>query len=106
MQVRFGRRARSPLTAAYPQIAAVPADAADGRVGPNPDSLLTAITAQITIVPTKGGKWSQGRELVMRRSLDRRSFLRHSCLFGGSLLTCSIPLNQSADGADRIDVPT
>lgn len=43
----------------------------------------------------------------MRRSLDRRSFLRHSCLFGGSLLTCSIPLNQSADGADaRIDVPT
>jgi 7,8-dihydropterin-6-yl-methyl-4-(beta-D-ribofuranosyl)aminobenzene 5'-phosphate synthase len=42
----------------------------------------------------------------MPRSLDRRSFLQHSCLFGGSLLTCSIPLNRSADGAPgRIDMP-
>jgi 7,8-dihydropterin-6-yl-methyl-4-(beta-D-ribofuranosyl)aminobenzene 5'-phosphate synthase len=42
----------------------------------------------------------------MPRSLDRRSFLQHSCVFGGSLLTCSIPLNRSADGAPaRIDAP-
>ena len=42
---------------------------------------------------------------VMPRSLDRRSFLEHSCLIGGSLLTC-IPLNRSAHGAPvRIDAP-
>ena len=42
----------------------------------------------------------------MSRSLDRRSFLRHSCLFGGSLLTCSIPLDRSADAAPvRINAP-
>src|SRR5215510_14963858 len=31
------------------------------------------------------------RRLMMARSLNRRSFLQHSCLLGGSLLTCSIP---------------
>ena len=42
----------------------------------------------------------------MPRPLDRRSFLRHSCLFGGSLLTCSIPLDRSAHAAPvRIDAP-
>jgi 7,8-dihydropterin-6-yl-methyl-4-(beta-D-ribofuranosyl)aminobenzene 5'-phosphate synthase len=41
----------------------------------------------------------------MSRSLDRRRFLQHTCLFGGSLLTCSIPLSQSSDAAVRIDVP-
>jgi hypothetical protein len=42
----------------------------------------------------------------MPRSFDRRSFLQHSCLFGGSLLTCSIPLDQSAHAASvRIDAP-
>ena len=42
----------------------------------------------------------------MPRSLDRRSFLQHSCFFGGSLLTCSIPLDQSAHAAPvRIDAP-
>ena len=30
-------RAPSPLTAAYPQIASMPADAGDGRVGPTAD---------------------------------------------------------------------
>ena len=42
----------------------------------------------------------------MSRSFDRRRFLQHSCLLGGSLLTCSIPLSQSIDAAVRIDVPT
>jgi 7,8-dihydropterin-6-yl-methyl-4-(beta-D-ribofuranosyl)aminobenzene 5'-phosphate synthase len=42
----------------------------------------------------------------MSRSFDRRSFLRHSCLFGGSLLTCSIPLDRSSRAAPvRIDAP-
>jgi 7,8-dihydropterin-6-yl-methyl-4-(beta-D-ribofuranosyl)aminobenzene 5'-phosphate synthase len=42
----------------------------------------------------------------MPRTLDRRSFLRHSCLFGGTLLTCSIPLDQSGRAAPvRIDAP-
>jgi 7,8-dihydropterin-6-yl-methyl-4-(beta-D-ribofuranosyl)aminobenzene 5'-phosphate synthase len=42
----------------------------------------------------------------MPRSFDRRSFLQHSCLFGGSLLTCSIPLDRSAHAAPvRIDAP-
>jgi 7,8-dihydropterin-6-yl-methyl-4-(beta-D-ribofuranosyl)aminobenzene 5'-phosphate synthase len=42
----------------------------------------------------------------MPRSMHRRSFLRHSCLFGGSLLTCSIPLDRSGRAAPvRIDAP-
>jgi hypothetical protein len=42
----------------------------------------------------------------MPRSLDRRSFLQHSCLFGGSLLTCSIPLDRTANAAPvRIEAP-
>ena len=42
----------------------------------------------------------------MPRSIDRRSFLRHSCLFGGSLLSCSIPLDRSGRAAPvRIDAP-
>jgi 7,8-dihydropterin-6-yl-methyl-4-(beta-D-ribofuranosyl)aminobenzene 5'-phosphate synthase len=42
----------------------------------------------------------------MPRTFDRRSFLRHSCLFGGTLLTCSIPLDQSGRAAPvRIDAP-
>src|SRR5271169_5583838 len=42
----------------------------------------------------------------MPRSLDRRSFLQHSCLFGGSLLTCGIPLDRSAHAVPvRIDAP-
>ena len=35
----------------------------------------------------------------MSRSLDRRGFLQHSCLLGGSLLACSIPLDRSANAA-------
>jgi 7,8-dihydropterin-6-yl-methyl-4-(beta-D-ribofuranosyl)aminobenzene 5'-phosphate synthase len=42
----------------------------------------------------------------MSRSVDRRRFLQNSCLVGGSLLTCSIPLSQATDAAVRIDVPT
>jgi 7,8-dihydropterin-6-yl-methyl-4-(beta-D-ribofuranosyl)aminobenzene 5'-phosphate synthase len=42
----------------------------------------------------------------MSRSVDRRRFLQNSCLLGGSLLTCSIPLSQATDAAVRIDVPT
>jgi hypothetical protein len=42
----------------------------------------------------------------MPRSFDRRSFLQHSCFFGGSLLTCSIPFDRSAHAAPvRIDAP-
>ena len=42
----------------------------------------------------------------MPRSLDRRRFLQHSCVLGGSLLTCSIPLDQSGRAAPvRIDAP-
>jgi len=42
----------------------------------------------------------------MARSLNRRSFLQHSCLLGGSLLTCSIPLDRSANAAPvRIEAP-
>lgn len=42
----------------------------------------------------------------MPRSLDRRNFLRHSCLFGGSLLACSMPLDRSGHAAPvRIDAP-
>jgi len=43
---------------------------------------------------------------MMARSLNRRSFLQHSCLLGGSLLTCSIPLDRSANAAPvRIEAP-
>jgi 7,8-dihydropterin-6-yl-methyl-4-(beta-D-ribofuranosyl)aminobenzene 5'-phosphate synthase len=42
----------------------------------------------------------------MTLSLDRRSFLQRSAVLGGSLLTCSIPLDRSAHAAPvRIDVP-
>ncbi len=42
----------------------------------------------------------------MARPLDRRSFLTHSCLFGGSLLACSMPLDRSARAVPvRIDAP-
>jgi len=42
----------------------------------------------------------------MSRSLDRRSFLQHSCCLGGSLFACSIPLNRSANAAAvRIEAP-
>jgi 7,8-dihydropterin-6-yl-methyl-4-(beta-D-ribofuranosyl)aminobenzene 5'-phosphate synthase len=43
----------------------------------------------------------------MPRPLDRRRFLQHSCSFGGSLFTCSIPINSSAHAAPpvRIDAP-
>jgi 7,8-dihydropterin-6-yl-methyl-4-(beta-D-ribofuranosyl)aminobenzene 5'-phosphate synthase len=41
----------------------------------------------------------------MERTLDRRGFLRGSAIFGSSLLTCSIPLDRSANAAPvRIDV--
>jgi hypothetical protein len=35
----------------------------------------------------------------MPYSLDRRSFLQRSAVLGGSLLTCSIPLDRSAHAA-------
>jgi len=42
----------------------------------------------------------------MPRSLDRRRFLQHSCVLSGSLLTCSIPLDRSANAAPvRIEAP-
>jgi 7,8-dihydropterin-6-yl-methyl-4-(beta-D-ribofuranosyl)aminobenzene 5'-phosphate synthase len=42
----------------------------------------------------------------MPLSLDRRSFMHRSAVFGGSLLTCGIPLDRSAHAAPvRIDVP-
>jgi 7,8-dihydropterin-6-yl-methyl-4-(beta-D-ribofuranosyl)aminobenzene 5'-phosphate synthase len=42
----------------------------------------------------------------MPRSLDRRSFLQHSCLLGGSLFTCGIPLDRSANAAPvRVEAP-
>jgi 7,8-dihydropterin-6-yl-methyl-4-(beta-D-ribofuranosyl)aminobenzene 5'-phosphate synthase len=42
----------------------------------------------------------------MSLPLDRRSFLQRSAILGGSLLTCSIPLDRSAHAAPvRIDVP-
>src|ERR1700732_5323073 len=41
----------------------------------------------------------------MPRSLDRRGFLQRSAMLGGSLLTCSIPLDRSHASSVRIDVP-
>ena len=42
----------------------------------------------------------------MPYSFGRRSFLQRSAVLGGSLLTCSIPLDRSANAAPvRIDVP-
>jgi len=42
----------------------------------------------------------------MPRPLDRRGFLQRSCSIGGSLFTCSIPMNWSAHSAPvRIDAP-
>jgi 7,8-dihydropterin-6-yl-methyl-4-(beta-D-ribofuranosyl)aminobenzene 5'-phosphate synthase len=42
----------------------------------------------------------------MPRPLDRRKFLQHSCLLGGSLLACSIPLDRSSRAAPvRIEAP-
>ena len=39
-------------------------------------------------------------------SLDRRDFLRGSAVLGGSLLTCSIPLDRSVHAAAvRVDAP-
>jgi 7,8-dihydropterin-6-yl-methyl-4-(beta-D-ribofuranosyl)aminobenzene 5'-phosphate synthase len=39
-------------------------------------------------------------------SLDRRGFLRHSAVVGGSFLTCGIPLDRSADAAPvHVDAP-
>jgi hypothetical protein len=35
----------------------------------------------------------------MARLLDRRGFLQRSAMFDGSLLTCSIPLDRSANAA-------
>ncbi len=38
--------------------------------------------------------------------LDRRGFLRRSAIFGGSLLSCSIPLDRSTNAAPlRVDAP-
>ena len=38
--------------------------------------------------------------------LDRRGFLRRSAIFGGSLLSCSIPLDRATNAAPlRIDAP-
>jgi 7,8-dihydropterin-6-yl-methyl-4-(beta-D-ribofuranosyl)aminobenzene 5'-phosphate synthase len=42
----------------------------------------------------------------MQLPVGRRNFLRHSAALGGSLLTCSIPLDRSAHAAPvRIDAP-
>jgi 7,8-dihydropterin-6-yl-methyl-4-(beta-D-ribofuranosyl)aminobenzene 5'-phosphate synthase len=42
----------------------------------------------------------------MLRPLDRRRFLQHSCLVGGSLFTCSNPINLPARAAPvRMDAP-
>lgn len=41
----------------------------------------------------------------MPRSLDRRSFLQHSCLFGGSLLACIAPHRRAQAAPVRIDAP-
>ena len=42
----------------------------------------------------------------MRPSLDRRSFLHHSAVLGGSLLTCSLVLDRSSRADPvRIDAP-
>ncbi len=43
----------------------------------------------------------------MPHPLDRRRFLQHSCSLGGSLFTCSIPVDWSAQAAPvRIDAPS
>jgi len=42
----------------------------------------------------------------MRFAVGRRRFLQHSAVLGGTLLTCSVPLDRSARaGPVRIDAP-
>lgn len=56
--------------------------------------------ARLGYVPAKE------RAFTMRLSLDRRRFLQHSAVLGGSLLTCSIPRDTSTRAAPvRIDAP-